>query len=165
MGHIHSIVRILFLTATLAASGASAIDLGSCADDLDRLRRAASDATDKANDAKTKQEELQTCKNDSYSYDRNYDGCRSKASYFQSAAGDLKSELDTIDSRLRSIRSSCGYDLTMRQRDPSTGDEYCDMIRGYRKRLPYQNLVAICSQSMAEDDCRKCLAFKPYAPK
>ena len=58
------VVAIGILTANTAAH-APLPDLDSCHDDLDLLRSAASDASDAAQDAKSKHDELEDCRGDS----------------------------------------------------------------------------------------------------
>lgn len=146
-------------------SSASAANWESCADDLDRLRRAARDATDKANDVKTKGEEFENCKRYPDTYDLMRDRCRSKASDYQSALSDLESELGTVDSRIRSVRSSCGFDLGAtgspsysRPQAPSSGNRACDLYRSYKGKLPMKTLLETCSKTMSEVECGKCLS-------
>lgn len=169
------------LVVGLTLSAASAADWGSCADDLDRLRRAARDAADKANDVKSKSEdveskseEFENCKRYPDMYDLLGDRCRSKASDYESALSDyesalsdLESELGTVDSRIRSVRSSCEYDLgttglpSLSQPPPSrSGNRACALYRSYKGKLPLETLLKTCtqSQSMSEAECKKCLA-------
>ena len=157
------------LIVGLTLSTGSAADWGSCADDLDRLRRAARDAADKANDVKSKSEEFENCKRYPDVYDLLGDRCRSKASDYQSALSELESELGTVDSRIRSVRSSCGYDLgttgspSLSQPQPSgSRNRYCALYRSYKGKLPLETLLETCtqSQSMSEAECKKCLADK-----
>ncbi len=147
----------------VALSSAVAADWGSCADDLDRLRRAARDGADKANDVKSKYEELENCRRNPNAYDYMRDRCQTKTSDYQSAVRDLESELSTVDRRIRSVRSSCSYDLggtgspggALRQ--PS-GNRLCDLYRSYKGKLPIESLLKTCTQSMPEAECKKCLA-------
>lgn len=143
-------------------------DWDSCADDLDRLHRAARDASDKANEVKTKADEFDSCKRYPDVHDLLKDKCRSKNADYQSALTYLENELRTIDSRIRSVRSSCGFDLgstgsvspniSRPQPTPISGNSMCDVFRPYKGRLPYKTLFETCSKSMSEVDCRKCLS-------
>lgn len=156
---------MVFFFATLCASSANSADWDSCADDLDRLRRAARDATDAANEVKSKAEDFENCKQYPDTYDLMRDRCRSKAYDYQSAASTLESELNTVNSRVRSVSSSCGMDLSSmgaasptRPRAPSSGNRMCDLYRGYKNSLPLETLIKTCTQSMSEAECKKCLS-------
>jgi len=160
MKYVDSIVRVALSGAlALFVVSARAVDWDSCADDLDRLKRAARDASDKANEVKSAAEELENCKRYPSS---EYDGCRSKASSYQSAVSDLESELSTVDSRIRSARSSCGYSLggtgtAVRTTRQPTENPMCELYRSYKDKLPLEYLVKACMQSMSEAECKKCL--------
>jgi hypothetical protein len=156
---------VFCLFATLCVSSAFSADWDSCADDLDRLRRAARDATDAANEIKSKADEFENCKSYPDIYDLMRDRCRSKAYDYQSAASTLENELSTVDSRVRSVSSSCGIDMsstgaasTARPRTPGSGNRMCDMYRSYKNKLPLATLIETCTKSMSEAECRKCLS-------
>ncbi|MBU2227408.1 MAG: hypothetical protein KJ936_07035, partial [Proteobacteria bacterium] len=91
----------------LSPSLSNSTDWYSCADDLDRLRRAARDAADVANDVKSKADDFENCKRFPDIYDLIQDRCRGKAYDYQSALSNLESELNTVDRRIRSVSSSC----------------------------------------------------------
>jgi hypothetical protein len=157
-------VILWWVFACLTAYNASAANWDSCADDLDRLRRSARDASDKANEVKAKSEEVENCKRYPDMYDLMRDRCRSKLSEYQSTLRDLESELGTVDSRIRSARLSCGFDLGSigspsysQPSQPGTTNPVCDVYRGYRNKLPLETLVQTCMKSMSEAECRKCL--------
>lgn len=103
---------ILITLASLMPLPSFASDWNSCADELDRLRRASRDATDAANEVKSKADELENCKQYPDMYDDHGDGCSSKASDYRSALGTLKSELDTVNRRIKSVSSYCGVNLS-----------------------------------------------------
>lgn len=142
----------VLLSTTLAA------DWNSCADDLDRLKRAARDAADKANDLKSKADELENCRQYPSGFDYMRDKCRSKSSDFESAETDLKSQLGAVDSRIRSVRSSCGYNFGGTGTSKSSGSRQCDLYRSYKGQLPLESLLKTCAKSMPEAECKKCLA-------
>jgi hypothetical protein len=169
----------LIVVVAIFVPAASATDWDSCADDLDRLRRAARDAADKANDVKSKSEEVKStlddfenCKRYPETYDLLRDGCRSKASDYrsalsdyQSAVSDLQSELETVKRRMRSVDSSCEYPLgstdSLLHLDASGSEnQYCALYRRYKSKLPLATLMKNCTQSMSEAECKKCLADK-----
>jgi len=72
------------LTAEPAAR-APLLELDSCHDDLDRLRRTASDASDAAEDAKSKFDEFEDCRRDPELQDLLGNGSRSRRSDYESA--------------------------------------------------------------------------------
>ena len=149
--------------AVLFSPFAHPADWDSCAYDLDRLRRAARDATDVANDVKAKADELEQCRQYPEIYDLLRDRCRSKVSDYQSARSDLESELSTVASRIRSVSSSCGVDLSPARsssfaKPEATGDRTCDLYRSYKNKLPFESLLKACTKSMSEAECRKCLS-------
>ncbi|MBL8524163.1 MAG: hypothetical protein JNN20_10770 [Betaproteobacteria bacterium] len=155
------------MVGVLISASASASSWDSCADDLDSLRRAARDAGDKANEVKTKSEEFENCKRYPDIYDLLRDRCRSKASDYQSAQRDLQSELETVDRRIRSVRSSCGFDLGStgatpfsRPAAPNSNNRACDLFKSYKDKLPINTLVEACVKTMPEAECRKCLNSK-----
>jgi hypothetical protein len=150
--------------AMVFASFVNSADWSSCADDLDRLRRAARDAADVASEVKSKAEEFENCKTYPDTHDLLGDRCRSQAYDYQSKLDDLKSELSTVASRVRSVNSSCGTDLPRIGRPavsgptvPSSGNRLCDLYRSYKDKLPSEVLLKSCTQSMSEADCRKCI--------
>lgn len=139
----------------------------SCADDLDRLRRASRDAADAAEAVKSRYEEVETCRRYPETYDFMRDRCRSKVWDYESALNSLQSELATVDSRIRSVRSSCGYGLSSLSSPPSgvapgpstsPSSRLCQLMQSYRGRVPDESLIQICVKSMPESECRKCLS-------
>lgn len=63
------IVIALGILGAAPIAHAPMLDLDSCHDDLDRLRRAASDASDEAEDADSKRTDFQNCRRDPDIYD------------------------------------------------------------------------------------------------
>jgi len=153
------------LTAAPAAR-APLLDLDSCHDDLDRLHRTASDASDAAEDANSKHEEFENCRQDS-SLDR---GCGSERSEYESAIGDLESDLDDVDSRLQSVQDSCGYEFSINR--ISAADASQRRLENARRRLctSLKQLVALgmtpekalemCKTNTNEQWCKACLGTK-----
>jgi hypothetical protein len=78
------------------------VDWSSCQSELDRLRRAARDASDKAGEMESYKSDWESC--------RRYgnDDCVSKKRNYESEARDFASELDTAMSRYKGAMSSCG---------------------------------------------------------
>lgn len=153
------VTRFLFVALGVLFSVASqAADWDSCADDLDRLRRAARDATDVAERVKTAAEEIRNCKRDSSSY-----RCSSVSSDFDSEVSSLNGELDTVARRVRDVRASCDMDIGGTVGFPpmrSSGNQMCDLMRRYVDRLPESTLIDTCKKSMPEAECRKCIAVQ-----
>lgn len=150
-----AVVGALLSTAVVAA------DWNSCADDLGRLRRAARDAADVAEQIKSKESDLENCRRFPNTFDLMRDSCKSYASDYESEVSSLQSELDTVESRVRDVSYSCGVDLGSVRSSaarPSSGNQLCDLYRRYKGRLPDSKLLQTCKKSMPEQDCRKCLA-------
>jgi hypothetical protein len=143
-----------------------AVDLSSCEDSLSRLKRSVSDGEDAANNASSKVEEATRCKDDRFGYDYKYDQCRGKSDDARNAINDLKSALDDVDYKVKRVSMDCGYEVGTRnygatqQDSTATGDEHCDVYRGYLGKLPYENLMKICTQYQSADQCKKCFEFK-----
>jgi hypothetical protein len=161
---------VLILAATLGGA-----DWSGCQDDLDTLRRRASEASDAAehvkqaaDDFETKRREWQDCRAFPSIYDLMRDGCRSYAwdyeqarDEFESAKSSLESELDSVDSALRSTGASCGYAFSGGRSTTSTStgsaDPVCRLLQRYKSRVPTPNLMEMCRKSKGEQECRKCL--------
>jgi len=106
---------------------AQATDWSSCADELDRLRRAAADASEAAEhvqeykeELESKKRELEDCLSYPDSYDVMHDRCQSirwdyesALSDYKSSLSDLESELNTLESRLRSVQWSCDFQFIL----------------------------------------------------
>lgn len=157
------------LTAAPAAHAPS-LDLDGCHDDLDRLRRAASDASDAAGDAKSKSDDFDDCKRDPEFHDLMGDGCRSRRGDFASALSDLESKMDDLDGRLRSVQSSCEYDFTLNRLSSVEAAQYrleaskrrlCTSLQGLvRSGIPPESALQMCKANSAEQWCKACLGLK-----
>ena len=132
-----------------------AADWDNCSYELDRLRRAAANASDAATTAGSKEDDLEDCRNFPDIYDFFRDGCRTRVNDYRSALSTLNGELSALDSRIRSVASSCGGS-TVPQR-PSSGNRFCDLYRSYAGTLPRETILKVCTQDMPEADCRTCL--------
>ena len=145
-------------------------DLDSCHDDLDRLRRTASDASEAAEDADSKRRDFDDCEQDT-------DSCRSRRSDYESALGDLESKMDDVDSRLRSVQSSCGYEFTINRM--SAGEASQRQLEASTRRLEASKLrlctsmqgllsmgmtpaaaLQMCKTNTDEQFCKACLGIK-----
>jgi hypothetical protein len=156
---------------------AHAADWSSCADELDRLRRAARDASDAAQQVESAKEELESnkdelenCINYPQMYDLMRDRCQSKRwdydsalSNYKSQLSNLENELNTVESRIRSVQWSCDFQFAIASPTGTTkapGEDPCSTYRNYKNRLPISTLVEICKKYMTEDECKKCLEAK-----
>jgi hypothetical protein len=161
------IVALGILTAT-RASNAPALELDSCHDDLDRLRKTASEASDSSEDAKSKQDEFEDCRRDPEFYDLMHDGCRSRKSDYQSALSDLESKMDDLDSRLRPVQDSCGYEFSInkmssieaaQRRQAAAQRRLCVSYRGFLDLgLTPENVFQMCRTNMDAQWCKACLS-------
>jgi hypothetical protein len=157
------------LTAAPAAL-APLLELDSCHDDLDRLRRTASDASDAAGDAKSKLDEFEDCRRDPELHDPLGNGCRSRRSDYQSALSDLESKMDDLDSRLRSVQGSCGYEFSINRMSPLDASQH--RLEAAKRRLctslkelvglgaPPYSVLQTCKENADEQWCKACLGLK-----
>ncbi len=162
---IGSLFRMLLLFALFISGSAPGYtaDLNSCADDLDRLRRAVRDAADEGEEAKSSYQELENCVNNPENYDFLEDRCQSKQWNYRSELDDLKNELDTVNSRISSVQHSCGYEFSTsapRYFQQKPQNMQCQLYQDYKNKLPMETLLSVCKQSMSEADCQKCLGIK-----
>lgn len=155
-------VALGILTASPAAHAPS-LDLESCHDDLDRLRRTASDASDAAEDAKSKFDEFEDCRRDPELHDLLGNGCRSRRSEYQSALSDLESKMDDLDSRLHSVQSSCGYEFTLNRMSSLEAAQH-RLCTSYKKLIRSgmtpDLALRMCKANMDEQWCKACLGLK-----
>src|SRR5262249_15539548 len=107
-----SLLAILLFASSLTAM-APTPDWGDCQDELDGARSAASDASDAAEKVKSAFEELEKCRREPEIYDVLQNNCQRRRSDYASALSSLQDEMDTLDGRLHSVQSSCGYEFTI----------------------------------------------------
>lgn len=149
---------------------APSLELDSCHDDLDRLRRTAADASDAAEEAKSKADEFDECRRDPESRDLLGDGCRSRRSDYESALSDLETKMDDLDGRLPSVQSSCGYELTInrmsaveasQRRLEASKRRFCTSLKGLVSLgMPPDKALQMCKASADEQLCKACLGLK-----
>lgn len=164
------IVVGLGILSAAPAVRAPSLDLDSCHDDLDRLHKTASDASDAAEDAKSKYNDLEDCTQDPDVYDVLRDGCRSRRDDYQSALSDLADKMDDVDSRLQSVQSSCEYEFTINR---MSGVEAAQLrLEASKRRLcaSVRKLVSLgmsrdaalqmCKANTDEQFCKACLDMK-----
>ena len=160
------------IAVLLVATGVLAADWSSCHDDLDTLRRRASDASDAAeqvaqaaDELDTKRREWEDCRTFPGVYDLLGDGCQSQRldyesarDEYESAKSTLESNLDDVDSAQRSVSVSCDYAFGSAMgpgRRPV--DSLCRLLQRYKGRVPSASLMETCKKSRSEQDCKKCL--------
>jgi hypothetical protein len=157
------IVVAMGILTTATVAHAPLLDLDSCHDDLDRLRRTASDASDAAEDAHTKSDEVEDCRRDPQLHDLLGDGCSSRRSAYQSALSDLESKMDDLDSRLHSVQSSCGYEFTV-NRMSSLEAAQRRLCTSYKRfigsGMTPDNVLQMCKVNMDGQWCKACLGLK-----
>jgi hypothetical protein len=161
-------ITILILVWTAVATAA---DWSSCEDDLNTLRRRASDASDAASTVRDRAENLSEKRNDWEQcrlfpevYDLLRDGCQSQRwdyenarTDYESAKSDLEGYLDDIASTLRSVEYSCGFAFSVGSAGRPTGDQFCRLLQRYKSTMPLNTLLQVCMKSRSEEECRKCL--------
>jgi len=173
MSKITLTIGIIFAIEILMAAPAAhapILELDSCHDDLDRLRRTASDASDSAEDAKSKFDEFETCRRNPDFHDLRGDGCRSRKSDYQSALNDLESKMDDLDSRLHSVQSSCGYEFSINKmssseaagrRQEGAERRLCASYKGFiGLGMTPDNVLQMCKANMGVQWCKACLGLK-----
>ncbi len=163
------IVALEILTAARAAH-APVLELDSCHDDLDRLPRTAADASDSAEDAKSKSDEFEACRRDPEFHDLMGNGCHSRRGEYQSALSDLESKMDDLDSRLRSVQSSCGYEFSINRmssleaahrRQEAAQRRLCASYKGFiGLGTTTDNVLQMCKANMDVQWCKACLGLK-----
>ena len=171
-------IFFLCLVLILGVAYSMADDWSSCADDLDRLRRASRDASEAAERAESakqefedKKEELQNCINYPDIYDLMQDQCQSlrwdydsSKSDYESALYDLESELSTVESRIRSVEWSCGISFSRPSRGKTSSkaktQSDCSVFRSFIGKLPLNTIINYCKKYMSESECKKCLEIK-----
>jgi|SRR5690348_12969974 len=165
------------ILALAPAARAPLLELDGCHDDLDRLRRTASDASDAAEEAKSKADEFDDCRRDPESHDLLGDGCRSRRSDYESALSDLEGKMDDLDSRVHAVQSSCSYEFTLnrmsdleaakrhaeasqRRLDASKRRFCTSVVNLLGLGMTPDNALKLCKASADEQSCKACLGLK-----
>ena len=158
------------ILTTSTAAHAPSLDLDACHDDLDRLRRTAADASDAANDAKSKFDDFEDCRRDPGVHDLMGDGCRSRRNDYESALSDLESKMDDLDSRVGSVQTSCEYEFTINRMSAVEASQR--HLEAAKRRLcasikklivlgmPPANALQMCKANSDEQFCKACLGLK-----
>ena len=164
------IVMALGILSAAPIAHAPTLDLDDCHDELDRLRRAASDASDAAEEGHSKRGEFEDCKRDRDTYDLMGDGCRSRWSDYQSALSDLESKMDDLDARLQSVQSSCGYEFSINRMSSLEAVQRHQQAAQRRLYVSFQGLLGLgmppnsvlqmCEKNMDVQWCKACLGLK-----
>ncbi len=157
------IVVAMGILTTATVAHAPVLELDSCHDDLDQLRRIASDASDAAEDAQSKFNDFDDCRRDPDLHDLLGDGCRSRRSEYESALSDLESKMDDLDSRLHSVQSSCEYEFTL-NRMSSLEAAQRRLCTSYKRFIASgmtpDNVLQMCKANMDGQWCKACLGLK-----
>ena len=154
------------ILTTATAAHAPLLELDSCHDDLDGLRRRASDASDAAEEAESKRNDFEDCqRNPELHY-----GCRSQGSDYESALSDLESKMDDVDSRLQSVQSSCDYQFTInrmsgleasQRRLEASKLRLCNSLKKFLGLgMTPANVLQMCKANSDEQWCKACLGLK-----
>jgi hypothetical protein len=160
---------LVILTASSAARAPS-LDLNSCHDDLDHLRRTVSDASDAAEEANSKLDDLEDCRRNPEFLHPLDDGCQNLQRDYQSAGDDLESNMDDVDAVLWSVQDSCGYQFTVNRMSALEASErrletskrhFCTSV----KRLASMGMtpdtaLQMCKANADEQWCKQCLGLK-----
>jgi len=104
-------LSITLVGGLLFCSSIFAADWDSCADELDDLRQAVSDAEDAARDVQSKADNYEQCKLLPI-MDLWNDGCRTMASGYRYKLSNLQGELEAVNKRIRSVSSSCSMPVS-----------------------------------------------------
>jgi len=166
---LHAItLSVVIVTARIALAPTTI--LGSCHDDLDHLRIAASESTEAAEDAKAKEDDLDHCRRDPEMYDLMGDRCRSKGRDYESALNNLESKMDDVDDKLRSVQDSCDYQFTINRLTSLEASQR--RVDASRRRLcvsyhhlmdsgmPVDVALRLCQTNGDAQWCRQCLGSK-----
>jgi hypothetical protein len=154
---------ILFILLATGTAMAQSLALGSCEDELDRLKKRATDASEAAETAKSKLDDLDECRRYPETYDLLHDGCRSRRSDYESAMDDLQSNLDDIDSSLRSVQDSCGYNFSLKTMSSADAAQR-SLCRSYKRLMSLgvspSDVLKQCKPQMGDNGCKACLDSK-----
>jgi hypothetical protein len=167
------IVIAIGILTTSTTAHAPLLQLDSCHDDLDGLRRRASDASDAAENAESKHNDFEDCEANS----ELHDGRNSQGSDYESALSDLESKMDDVDSRLRSVQTSCGYEFTINRLSAVEASQH--QLEASERRLEASNIgfapplrtspdlgmtpaiaLQMCKANTNEQWCKACLGLK-----
>jgi hypothetical protein len=154
---------IVFILLIAGTALAQSMALGSCEDDLARLKKRASDASDAAQTAKSRLDDLDECQRYPETYDTFHNGCRNRRSDYESAVNELQSNLDDVDTSLRSVQDSCGYDFTLGKMTSAQAAQR-SLCRSYKRLISLgigtSNVFAQCKPQMGDEWCKACLGLK-----
>jgi hypothetical protein len=166
---MRSLFVIILALGNVALAQTPLRDWNHCNDDLDRTKKAASDAADAARKADSSFDDFDRCKSDPQSYDFRSDGCRSHLSDYESAVSDLESNLDDLDNRLRSVQSSCDYhfgssDINKAQRAQQRLDaskrRLCESFKNLMPLASPQTVFQMCVSTVGQQSeawCKACV--------
>jgi hypothetical protein len=158
-----------FKAALAPAPQISSREWGSCQDDLDRTRRASSDASDAAESVKQKQDDFEECRSDPQTHNLLGNGCSGLRSDYESAVTNYESNMDDLDSRLRDVQSSCGYEFTINRMSPLEASNQrlnaarrrlCTSFKAFVPTVGLDGALKLCKAQMNGEDvwCKSCLS-------
>lgn len=151
------------IMAPAIVAQAPELDLESCHDDLDTLRRRASDASDAAEEAHSKFEEFDDCRRDPGVYDLLGDGCQSYRTDYKTALGELESAMDDLDTPVHSAQDSCGYEFTVNRMTSleAAKQRLCASYLRFRNSgMAPTAVLQMCNTHMSDDWCKACIGLK-----
>lgn len=158
-------ISVIFIFTTLFPTLAISSAWNGCANELDRLQRATSDAAAAANDVNYKAVDYENCQQYPRLYDQMHDECRSKAYDYQNTVRNFNNSLITVENSIQLVNSSCGINLpsienlsSIRPMVPNSENSICNIYLGYKSKLPLKELINLCMKSMSKEECQKCLS-------
>ena len=158
--------RVLILTLALLFpfQWINSADWSGCAYDLERAQRAARSASYAAEEAESDKNEYEYCRDYPDTYDYYNDGCAFARDSYNSAVSSLEGELDTLNSRLRSVQWSCAFSFSLHS---SIGaghtlrdQRLCASLQQLKSSIPIATLFSVCKTQMSESSCRQCFGIK-----
>jgi hypothetical protein len=168
-----SVLQAAIFCATLVAATVAQTPIvasDSCHDDLDKLRKASSEASEAAGDAKSKGDDLDDCRRHPETYDLMHDNCRSVDSDYQSALSDLEGKMEDVDTGVRSTQDSCGYHFTVnrltsleasQRRLEAAQQRFCTSYRRLAELgIPRDTALQMCKAQADEKWCKQCLGLR-----
>jgi uncharacterized protein (DUF885 family) len=134
-------------------------DVESAAEDAQRAQREVEDSYERY---KQTLDDYNNCRSYPQIYDLMRDRCQSQRWDVESAKSSAESDLDTFNSRMRSLADafenatgSCGGSVARGGRAPS---RTCAMIKAMRSRSTEEQVLAFCKNvGVTESECRRCM--------
>ena len=108
-----------FFSGISGAAETGMINIETCADDLGNLQLLTSDASEQAIKTNRTFSEKEECKNHIDDHDHGEERCDNLEADYQSDIFELRDDLRELESRLRTIQRSCGFDFILSNRGRS----------------------------------------------